>query len=769
MRNLYQYKKEYNLILEDMALSTFRKNINSFAQSNILDKKIAPSDINFIKNNLEKFNNLIKSVQSDDKIKTAIGPVENYIVNKLYQPEELFNRIKSLKTRIDAINAINKHINEADNSKLKNAWASYTVPDTNIIVFIPFTPEANRFLSHNVLTSPGQTIPTWCIASSSAKLMWMTYELFDQEYPPVFIFCRKSGIGNKYDDNKYEVVFTELDTTDAVNGKVSIFAVENEIEWRNPKQNEHGTYLGYDNKFRKTFPELAGPKVIDLMVMLMKKHYKEYDLIRNEAIKNIDDIYTFEDNKSEWKYKVPEAIEALKNGNKINIYDIKRLYNKGDFTSDFVDLMFIIVESDLFKTYCFDDEMVANMARDMPKLLENKEFFGVLIKNIRKLKVSNLFIRSSFFVTAVLNNILTMDEAVNLYYDKCLNTIYFIHRLLSNPLNIEDEITYKQFINALSKKLPALLPKLKNEYAPQESIILINEIAYHHKFAETYLEFFKTVFDMYYTWVTDSEIFELVEFNKIDDDIFKNARIKQLFRETLIKIFTKRPDFLKPNINFIKKYKDILQLENIEEINQRYNKDANISDISLINVLLSKFKDSTITLPKLTRNTKGLEQSELKNVIISILSYINKVNYDFSKTKLDVEDFFIWIINNIYDIKSVKEFWTLFDNNYQNLKYVPFYHGIDNADIQTSLCLHIFETFVKYNKVDKEWVDFYFGNWHRIMPRCREAISILQLRKDAMHTLTNDGLNSTIAKLAKLVRPYIPDDIFKFVFRGYYD
>lgn len=385
MRNLYQYKKEYNLILEDMALSAFRKNINSFVQSNTLDKKVAPSDIDFIKNNLEKFNNLIKSVQSDDKIKTAIGPVDNYIVNKLYQPEELFNRIKSLKTRIDAVKAINKHINEADGHDLKNAWASYTVPDTDIIIFIPFIPRANRFLSHNVLTSPGQTVPTWCIAASGAESMWERYDLYNQEYPPVFIFCRKSGIGDKYDDNKYEVVFTKLKTTGAVNGKASIFAFEDEIEWRNPKQNEHGAYLGYDNKFRKTFPELAGPKVIDLMVMLMKKYHQEYKMANKRVDSKYDEFFSIYD-ANNWEELVPAAIEALKNGKKIKLHDIEYLYNKGDYTSDFIDLMFIIIESDLFKTYRPLGGFIDFIIEKIPGVLNNKEFFKTLIKNIRKLK-----------------------------------------------------------------------------------------------------------------------------------------------------------------------------------------------------------------------------------------------------------------------------------------------------------------------------------------------------------------------------------------------
>ena len=168
MRTLTQYKDFFSLLNEDMALSMFRKNLITFNKENILDKKVDPEELEFTKKNFPEIVTAIKSVQSSDKYKKIIGTGDDYLKDKKYLPETLYKRIKSVLTRDSLIKLLSSGL--TNNSEAKDEYVSYEIPGTDIVIFMPFTPEANRFLSHTVLTKPGQPVPTWCIAASGQEL-----------------------------------------------------------------------------------------------------------------------------------------------------------------------------------------------------------------------------------------------------------------------------------------------------------------------------------------------------------------------------------------------------------------------------------------------------------------------------------------------------------------------------------------------------------------------------------------------------------------------
>ena len=157
MRTLTQYKDFFSLLNEDMALSMFRKNLITFNKENILDKKVDPDELEFTKKNFPEIITAIKSVQSSDKYKKIIGSGDDYLRDKKYLPETLYKRIKSVLTRDSLIEQVTAIYGSDDNAR--NAYVSYEIPGTDIVVFMPFTPEANKVLSHSVLTKPGQPVP----------------------------------------------------------------------------------------------------------------------------------------------------------------------------------------------------------------------------------------------------------------------------------------------------------------------------------------------------------------------------------------------------------------------------------------------------------------------------------------------------------------------------------------------------------------------------------------------------------------------------------
>ena len=728
MRTLTQYKDFFSLLNEDMALSMFRKNLISFNKDGILDKKVAPEELEFTKKNFPEIITAIKSIQSSDKYKKDIGTGDDYLEDKKYLPETLYKKIKSVLTRDSLIKQLSSGL--TNNSEAKDEYVSYEIPGTDIVIFIPFTPEANRFLSHTVLTKPGQPVPTWCIAASGARTMWNRYKLETQEYPPVFIFCRKSGIGDVYDDNKYEVVFTRQSTSDAVAGDVSLSADQNSIEWRHPQQTEHGAYWGYNNRFRKTFPEIAGKKVLQIMTSLMKKYHDKYQKINTQFnitkqqsdVDNYIGFLGYLDEKApgiNMKDAVPYAFEYIKNGGMLYADpDLVTLYNDGNYSPEFIDLLYVFINSPLLKDALGEEPTINIFYWDMPDVLKNHpELIASLFKQMPNLKDAYPY-TPEIYLFAIDAGILTEQAAVDLFFNKVITNPDFLQCLfLPWVTAYENNRRNQAFLHEVNKKLPSILSKLKKEYSAAESITIINDVA--HLYWETtggkgamsipgVQDTINIALKMYYHWVISSEPFTLDAFGltnavkKIDSEILNK------FCKIWLRIFAEKPEFISYNLKFINRIGELVPSFPIV-VSQLDNKTDSKNEIDIISgKLISKFKDGSITLKDVRRLKKySLDDCQ---ILANVLNYLTVNKFDFSKINLSIDEFFATITTDRqFATAFTQQLLSFFDLHYEELKYFPLYHGVDR-NIRIIICAHILETFAKTGKVDIDWCREFFGS-----------------------------------------------------------
>lgn len=726
MRTLTQYKDFFSLLNEDMALSMFRKNLIAFNKENILDKKVAPEELEFTKKNLPEIVDTIKSVQSSDKYKKIIGSGDDYLRDKKYLPETLYKRIKSVLMRDSLIKQLNS--GSIGNDDAKDEYVSYEIPGTDIIVFVPFTPEANRFLAHTVLTKPGQPVPTWCIAASGARAMWKNYELEEQEYPPVFIFCRKTAIGDQYDDNKYEVVFTGQSTSDAVAGDVSLASDYTYIEWRHPQQTEHGAYWGYNNRFRKTFPELAGPKVLQIITSLMRKYHKKYQKanaqfnVSGSQNDIVNEGFTAYLEKTapgiDMKDAIPYAFKYIKNGGILLVEpDLVTLYNDGDYSPEFIDLLYVFINSSLLPDALSEEPTISMFCWDMPDILKNyPELTSSLFKRMPELQDAYPY-TPEIYLLAVETGILTEQTAIDLFFNKILTYPNFIQRLFVPWVDAyKDDKQNQAFLHEVNKKLPTLLPKLKKEYGAAESITIINDLVAHcweytggKDFASIPVvrETIDIALKMYYQWIINSEPFTLDEFGL--KPIIKriDSKILDKFCKIWLRIFAEKPEFISYNVKFIKHIGELVP-SFPSLISQISGKVIGKNEIDIIaNKLISKFNNGSITL----KDIKLFAVCEMDGcqILSKILEYLINSKFDFSKINLSIDEFFATISSNNLFVNAFKtQLLNFFNLHYKELKYFPLYHGI-NEYARIIICAEVLVTFALNNKIDRDWCLEFFN------------------------------------------------------------
>ena len=297
MANLALYKKSYNLLLEDMALSTYRKNLISFSKAGSIKNKIDPGELAQITNLSEflaELNDLIKEIESYDEIKALIGPVENFITtDRKYKIVSLKNKIYNAISTVKIVKA--HRINQNKIIEQSKKEYGHRLIDDKIDVYIPFTYEANRFLSHSVLTKPGQPIPSWCIAASDhGPTAWAQYKLERDVVPNVFIFARRKSDGSGWEDQKYEVVFPNGTAPGIYRKNYPATAVRS-AEWRHPEQTEGKNYWHFTNNFRKVFPELTEDRLNSLFPELMAEFLTDKSEIEKRHSKIIANINSVED------------------------------------------------------------------------------------------------------------------------------------------------------------------------------------------------------------------------------------------------------------------------------------------------------------------------------------------------------------------------------------------------------------------------------------------------------------------------------------------
>lgn len=311
MRNLVYYNNITRLILEDMALSAYRKNINTFNKTGNLENKIYDSELKVIKQKfhsvesfIHEFNSLIKSTESNSIVKRYIGNVDNYITHdKKYKIVSLYNDIKDALA-VALIVKSNRHKTAERTKKVRSQYVYENID--GIDIYIPFTYEANRFLAHSVLAKGAENVPTWCIAAEKeGASAWEQYGLNKTKYPSVFIFARPKNNKEGWDDQKYEVVFPYNTIKKVVNGGYATSITSS--EWRHPQQNEGHTYWSYTNNFRKVFPEWSISDINSIISHLAIKYSKQY----NEIISPI--IRLMPSDKVTWS--IPELTEILKQYN----------------------------------------------------------------------------------------------------------------------------------------------------------------------------------------------------------------------------------------------------------------------------------------------------------------------------------------------------------------------------------------------------------------------------------------------------------------------
>ena len=692
MKNLAGYKKFFRLLLDDMSLPAYRKNIISFAKSGNLVAKIHPDEIDFISNNLDEFIDKVKSAEQSDKLKSQVGPADNFITqDKKYRPETLYRTIElysDIDSSSDSIRDKNKKDREL-RAKYKNSFASYSIPDTNIEVFIPFNAIANQYLSHTVLTKPGQTIPTWCIASSNANNTWDSYRLNEKKYPPVFIFCRKSAKGDAYDDNKYEVVFTgDYAIEDFENNPNFIYnAGIEEIEWRHPAQEEDGEYMGYTNRFRKVFPELDAKTVSELLLKLMRKY------------------------QSEWQKEVDKSSEhkTILSAKTITVGDIKLVINEDNWwelskrlqyypVKDLANLLLTIIKFDKFLNRLSASTWIAISKANKDDPMYYK-FLYWLFKNPELLKLNAHGLAHG--ISIVFQQLLTPENKGLLQAIYSTNFLKFVHseecmvRTLLGPDKMlslletsrlsSDKLAdnYIKYILSSGFVLYMLVglkreilkrsnPKLNEFYQkllaklPAATNLVKNKFFLKYNLVKDEPELNEVMCKLYYNWINSPSITgkSTKETENSIFDIQYSPSIRPIIGQVYAKIFTEHPEFFKNNyasdeqiytlIPDLDKAKTLITIKN-----QYFKLDKNSAKIRgvkgnevdiLLNQLYSKFNNKSITINDLHQiNNFANKPKESAKLIGYLLKFVLNNNIDFSSLKLDTDEFFITIYHLISD------------------------------------------------------------------------------------------------------------------------
>lgn len=145
---------------------------------------------------------------------------------RIVKPKSLNNALE-----LEILRAENRITDENDN--LSSQYEKLNIKK-DVEIYSVFTPQANIQLSHKILKNNQEA--TWCIASpTDASRMWSHYELWNAEYPCVFIVVKR-GIVNGIRNPKYEIKCNPKRSSLFANNIYHIFDFIDEV--RDAKQDE---------------------------------------------------------------------------------------------------------------------------------------------------------------------------------------------------------------------------------------------------------------------------------------------------------------------------------------------------------------------------------------------------------------------------------------------------------------------------------------------------------------------------------------------------
>ena len=178
-----------------------------------------------------------------DNMSKIVGPTPDPMLNlelkkfntsnytekgRIVKPKSLNNALELEILRV-------KNSNKNDNNDLSSQYEKLKIKK-DIEIYSVFTPAANIELSHKILKNNEE--PTWCIASpTGAAQAWAMYDLWDAEYPCVFIVVKHGTIGG-IRNPKYEIKCNPKLSEQFAKGECSIFDFIDEV--RDAEQNEEG-------------------------------------------------------------------------------------------------------------------------------------------------------------------------------------------------------------------------------------------------------------------------------------------------------------------------------------------------------------------------------------------------------------------------------------------------------------------------------------------------------------------------------------------------
>lgn len=444
MANLALYKKTYSLLLEDMALSAYRKNLVSFNKMGTLENKIDPVELAKIKNLpefLSELISLIKEVETDDSIKPLIGPAENFITDeKKYKVVSLRDKIYNALSTIKIIKGYRTNRNKIINQSRKEY--GHKLIDNKIDVYMPFTYEANQFLSHSVLTKPGQPVPTWCIAASDdGPNSWAQYKLEKDVIPNVFIFVKRKDDNSGWEGQKYEVVFPNGTASGVARRDYPATAVRS-AEWRHPEQTEEKNYWHFTNNFRKVFPELPEHRLNRLIPQLMDEFADEKSNIEIRYSKITKNIRSIQD-----------CINVIEQHNFQPIITDDKIQRFKDYNIDSI-LSYIQSGADI------SPEIICSFLNADKVIDKNK--LNLLITTIEKLYGDNIK-----FIDGILTE-LTEDGIKNLV----ISNFNFVKRIIGQSSSINDVFQSGQYLVELGILNPEYFSNLiyKKIFYPARNI-----------------------------------------------------------------------------------------------------------------------------------------------------------------------------------------------------------------------------------------------------------------------------------------------------------
>ena len=671
-----------------------------------------------------------------------------------FDTEDFFTNDKPRKLKVkDLIKAVRRNFisqverNRMTEDKTVGIETQYEMMEmkNGVEVYAVYTPMANRYLAHTKLKSEGSIPPQWCIASSTANNYWNSYDLYDAEYPSVFIVAQKTETG--YNPIKYELKCDPHKSSSFKEGEIPLKDWVD--EWRNPEQDED------ENSFEETslFKRFnVNPKDLEITIkkLLITEKAEKFS---KKFGKEMMDTYSEKINSEDEDTKMEYLTKACKNGtfinfrNKINEddkdYFLDELIRYGTLTEVEVKglgyyknkkaILNLIKnkrcthESLDWAYFYFDENILKRVFHSIPDDILSVEYIDTI--NVRK----KIFDR--------IKNVKELyDEFLNYQFRKgCVNntTLDFVKN---------DEELFNRCVTSMSENKNVDSKTL--DYVKQDKDLFLKILKKVIEIGNVEIDILK-----YYQVKSDNDILKkclisLVKNKKVNDEVFNNIIWLKLFDlvepaiEIAIKTDTLNDIFIESFGNVFldddKKRPEIIN--GIDKIVEKLYNDDDLSWITLRHLIVHDYYqniDKTYELilksysdeerfsedvynfmETLTKDSKNYKKDFVKiatDLVIkygtydeNIIFYLDKkqayeilVDLD-KKEKLSIDCFFKFILNkteselkqilpsilklNVFDIKEIIygcEFYTDFLNRFLNVLLESGYHI--NYDVLDSL------------------------------------------------------------------------------------